>query len=1116
MAGGQGALILQRLRRLLGGRSGDDLGDGPLLERFRRQRDEAAFTALVRRHGPLVLGVCRRVLRQEQDAEDCFQATFLVLARKAGSIRRAEALGPWLYEVAYRIALKARARAARQRTHERQAADMPRTDLGREELRRELRGVLDEELHHLPERYRRLLLLCDLQGESHQEAARRLGLPPGSLSRHLGRARELLRERLLQRGITLSVALLSAVLFEEGTAPVSAGLVDPTVRAALGFAAGRTAAGSVPAAVTTLAEGALHAMALTRWKVVLSAVVVVGVLATAAGVVARHAAGPRPAEPAARDLPIPPAANAFESDKRDLQGDSLPRGALARLGTVRFRLSGWGQAVTFTPDGRQLVAADGGMGAGVWDVATGRPLRSLSRNDLHKANCVVLSPDGRTAAVGAGNGTVHLFDFLTGMSVRRLSGQREPVTALAFSPDGKLLASGGEFDYPRRRGENNPIVLWDVATGQERRRLAGHLDTVCCVVFSPDGKTLASGGGRYDATLRLWDVATGNEVFRRTGHGGEVEAVAFSPDGGTIATGGLDKTVRLWDPATGQQKGHLTGHRSDVMAVAFSPDGKSLASGGFDRTLRLWDPAAGKQVWAVEGDQTGTNSSTSRRLTGGFAALAFAPDGKTLAAACRDHTLRLYDAADGREVRPDGDQFCAVDTAAFGRDRDHVWTMGGDRKLRLWEATGKEVRAVETTAGEPGCVAFSADGRLGATGGEKDHTARVWDLETGKELQRLVTPDVIAAVAFSPDGRTLATANRWQRAEVRLWDVGTGQPRHRLPAPAEQGNWVLALAFTPDGRTLVGASNDGIIVFWDPDTGVETGPRLKHFQTCQRMVLSPDGRTLAVGTMNGLVTLYETATGKERLRCRAWPFTFAPDGRLLAGGEGALVSLWDTATGEQAGRFHGHRGDVTALAFAADGTRLVSGSADTTALVWEVKGPSRPAAEPAPADLERHWLELAGGDAAAASRAIGSLAAAPDQAVPFLDGKLQPVRPAESKATARLLTDLDAEEFAARDRAAKELERLGEAAEPALRQALSGDVGPEVRRRLEWLLQRLDAWPPERLRTVRALEALERIGTPEGRTVVARLARESAGTRTGAAAADVLRRLETRSAGERR
>src|SRR5216110_1827175 len=181
MATGQINRVLEHLRHSLRRSDSAGLSDGQLLERFIHRREEAAFETLVRRHGPMVLGVCRRVLRHEHDAGDAFQATFLVLARKAGSIRRREALGGWLYEVAYHIALRARADTARRRRREEEAGVMARADGSTSESPGELQPILDEELHRLPEQDRRLLVLCYLQGKTHQEAARQLGWPPGSL-----------------------------------------------------------------------------------------------------------------------------------------------------------------------------------------------------------------------------------------------------------------------------------------------------------------------------------------------------------------------------------------------------------------------------------------------------------------------------------------------------------------------------------------------------------------------------------------------------------------------------------------------------------------------------------------------------------------------------------------------------------------------------------------------------------------------------------------------------------------------------------------------------------------------------------------------------------------------
>src|SRR5262245_55728521 len=237
MATGQRRQVLQHLRRAVLLRDGAGLTDGQLLECFLRRRDDAAFEALVRRHGPTVLGVCRRVLRNRHDAEDAFQATFLVLARKAAAIASRELLAGWLYGVAYNIALKANAANARRRARERQVTAMPEPEAAQQDLGSDLQPLLDVELSRLPERYRAPLVLCDLEGKTRKEAARQLGWPEGTLSGRLWRARAALAKRLAQRGLVLSGGALAAVL-AQGAAPacVPAPLVASTVRAATLFA----------------------------------------------------------------------------------------------------------------------------------------------------------------------------------------------------------------------------------------------------------------------------------------------------------------------------------------------------------------------------------------------------------------------------------------------------------------------------------------------------------------------------------------------------------------------------------------------------------------------------------------------------------------------------------------------------------------------------------------------------------------------------------------------------------------------------------------------------------------------------------------------------------------
>jgi RNA polymerase sigma factor (sigma-70 family) len=305
--------------------SGGALTDGQLLARFVAARDEAAFAALVRRHGPMVLGVCRRVLRHAQDAEDAFQAAFLVLARKAASVVRGEAVGSWLYRVAYRTAREAGAKSARRRARERQVEVMPHPEVGPEEARDWL-PLLDHELRRLPEQYRAAVVLCDLEGRSRREAARQLWLPEGTLSCRLARARTLLARRLARHRLALSGAALTAAL-AEACAAVPPALVGSTAEAALLVTvAPAAAAGVVSAHVVALTEGVLKAMLLVKLKTVTAVLCGLTALGLGTGGVlyqARaRASDPTQAGPAAAALrPAGSAAAALDPDTRKLQQD---------------------------------------------------------------------------------------------------------------------------------------------------------------------------------------------------------------------------------------------------------------------------------------------------------------------------------------------------------------------------------------------------------------------------------------------------------------------------------------------------------------------------------------------------------------------------------------------------------------------------------------------------------------------------------------------------------------------------------------------------------------------------------------------------------------------------
>jgi RNA polymerase sigma factor (sigma-70 family) len=310
--------LIQLLRKSVARRDINALSDAHLLERFAFQRDAAAFEILVQRFGPMVFGVCRRIVGDVHAAEDAFQATFLVLAQKAPSLLRRSLVGNWLYGVAYRTAKRARADAARRHSHERRAPMSSRSDQLEEVVWRDLRPVLDEEIHALPAKYRRPFVLCHLEGRTNEEAARELGWPVGTLFTRLSRARELLRHRLTRRGIGLSGLSLMAFLTSEATAAVSASLREDIVRAATLFAAGNgAAAGAISAHAAALARGVLHAMFLSKLKttaVVLMAVVALG----SAGAVWGYQVLDR--DPARIDSEPPPAVLPNEQANAELTG----------------------------------------------------------------------------------------------------------------------------------------------------------------------------------------------------------------------------------------------------------------------------------------------------------------------------------------------------------------------------------------------------------------------------------------------------------------------------------------------------------------------------------------------------------------------------------------------------------------------------------------------------------------------------------------------------------------------------------------------------------------------------------------------------------------------------
>jgi RNA polymerase sigma factor (sigma-70 family) len=607
------------LRRVVLRQEDAALTDGQLLEQYVRHHDESAFEALLHRHGPMVLGVCRRVLGNEADAEDAFQATFLVLVRRAGSIVPRGLVGNWLYGVAHNTARKARTMRGKRRMHPLHQTDPARTEPRADESLH-LQALLDEELARLPADYRTVIVLCDLEGRTIRETAHRLGWPQGTVAGRLARARALLAKRLKVRGAALPGGALAFVLAQQAaSACVPRPLVVSTMQAAAAFAAGSMAA--VPASVAALTEGVLKTMLLNRLKLAATAFL----LATLAAVVLGSFDGPQAIARQADN----------KKPRKEKPAEKKPADRPAATWPVQATLKGHEDGVycvAFSRDGRLLATASYDGTIRLWSVATRKCLATLSGHD-GKVHHVAFAPDGKRVATAGEDKTVRVWDVDRGVEVQKMV-HADPVRVVAFTQDGKtLLAGGGVLDPDTSRGE---LRRWDPATGKERAPFS-QIPGKCVLnlIMSKDGKVLITANGN---TFTIWDTDGKDQLKERCSAQAEesnfVYGMALSPDEKALAIT-WDAKVLLYEVATGKLRTTLKKSYVGVwQPLIWSPDSK-IVTGGIVIQEKDGDWIVQKRSMVRTWDAKTGDVRQTVIVQGVMASMALAPDGKTVAVGFR-------------------------------------------------------------------------------------------------------------------------------------------------------------------------------------------------------------------------------------------------------------------------------------------------------------------------------------------------------------------------------------------------------------------------------------------------------------------------------------------------
>jgi RNA polymerase sigma factor (sigma-70 family) len=1094
-------------------------GDADLLGRYCGERDSEAFAALIDRHGPMVLGVARRITGNDHTADDVFQATFLSLAQRAGTIHRPTALPAWLHHTARHFALAALRSQARRRRAETAAGTggthaAPLGDPLAELTARELVAVLDEELGRLPESLRLPLILCCLEGRSQDEAAALLGWSPGSVKGRLERGRKRLRERLAGRGLTFSVGVGLPLLLAE--TPALAGSLRQAAVAAL----------------AVVRRPALFAMG---WKMITA----VTLLAIGLGV-SWLALAPAEKPVAAAEKPV---------ERLDVPAapDALPVGAIRRLGWSPLRIGN--SAFALSPDGKEIITVAPEGIARRFDALTGRLLERRTLLDRVGVNPVgqpqaQLSADGRIAVIkdGPATGTrVSVIEVASGKLLFRRNSEKIGLGALRLSPDGKRLAIA---EYPAGWSGNPTLRVHDVRTGKSTD--LGMLEfNVYYLHVSADGERVAVSEISSDTgepSLSFFDVSAGKRLWKRKHRGSRY---ALSPDGTTIVSAvyqsGPGFQVIETKRTTGEPVERFVEYRKahPNVSLKFAPDNHTLVIRDFEG-LVLFDLARGAEQKRI---------ALPHNTGGGYGPElgAFSPDGKTvLTNLC---SLQRWDLVAGKPMFPQPSVVGLsgpVNRVAFSADGKKLFAASWGLQFGCWDpADGKPIGAVKSFV--QGHLVRTRKGPrvLEVDREKKNALIQVADPDSARPPAAItwidpkeIRPNTLRACGLTSDAARLLVAHAdepgGKNSYVTVCDVATGRRLSPFTVPglypiywspfSPCGRWVVfgdKLFHIPTGKVLFSPRTPGGERLYEPAPWRDRAP----------VWFSDDGRLFAgrLATRAGkgegrtdTLAVWELASGSVLARFPGagviGEVAFSPDGRRIALVDGRGVQVHDLILGKPVATFAAPdigcemAGRVSStsqpLAFAPDGKTLATGHRDGSITLWQL--PPLPASARITADeRERLWANLASANAVTGRAAVERLVHDPAAAVELLKARFAP--PAPGHGVAKLIEQLDAEAFTDRQSASRKLVELGWRAELPLRRAARTAASLEVRRRAETILQQITPIEVRRplsgaaLRGVRAIEVLGRLNSAPARKLLDGWAEQTEDTERAADARAVTR-----------